>query len=427
MVVIHGIGEQRPMDTVRGFVDAVLPEVERGPKWFSKPDGLTETFELRILQNRAQPRTRFFEYYWAHRPTGTKYAHVLSWARALLWRRPGRVPRHLRGLWWASWASVVVAAAAWIWWATAGGDPAWWTGLLTTVLGMGLQGVVLNYAGDAARYLSPSPANIALRHAIRKEGVALLDALHAERHPTDPSRPLYDRIVVVGHSLGSVIAYDILNAAFHRYARTYERSAEHDQPALKALDEAATDADTWQAAQAAAYAELQELGHPWRVTDLITVGSPLAHAAVLLASDAEELQERIAQRELPRCPPVTDDPTGETTTYSFRVWEPYEDSDGNQHRLRAPHDAAVFAITRWTNLYTPTGGLLRGDFISGPLAPWFGPGIRDVAVRHPSWWVGHSPLAHTAYWSTPRDQVPTKALVDALDLDAAPVVPEEDP
>ena len=61
-----------------------------------------------------------------------------------------------------------------------------------------VQFVLVNYLGDAARYLSPLPGNIKLRQTIRKECIELLQTLHESRR--------YDRIIVVGHSLGSVIA-----------------------------------------------------------------------------------------------------------------------------------------------------------------------------------------------------------------------------
>jgi pimeloyl-ACP methyl ester carboxylesterase len=37
--------------------------------------------------------------------------------------------------------------------------------------------------------------------------------VYSARDDADQSRPLYDKVVIVGHSLGTVIAYDMLNAA----------------------------------------------------------------------------------------------------------------------------------------------------------------------------------------------------------------------
>ena len=53
------------------------------------------------------------------------------------------------------------------------------------------------YLGDAARYFRNSPANVAVRRAIRKDAVDTLDQLHRSRD--------YDRIIVVAHSLGTAV------------------------------------------------------------------------------------------------------------------------------------------------------------------------------------------------------------------------------
>ena len=47
--------------------------------------------------------------------------------------------------------------------------------------------------------------NVAARQTIREAGVDLLTKLHGSGN--------YDRIIVIGHSLGSVIGYDVLNYA----------------------------------------------------------------------------------------------------------------------------------------------------------------------------------------------------------------------
>ena len=88
VVLIHGIGEQRPMETLRGFVSAFLKD----GTYHSKPDMLSDTYELRRLKlrklvsndpakstNPDWPETDFYEYYWAHQMYGTTIAHVMSW------------------------------------------------------------------------------------------------------------------------------------------------------------------------------------------------------------------------------------------------------------------------------------------------------------------------------------------------------------
>jgi hypothetical protein len=109
VLVIHGIGEQKPMETLRSFVSAVLPEVGV----FSKPDTISLSYELRRLTTKLKPEqaTDFFELYWADKVEGTVFRHILQWLRGLLFRIPARVPAHLRALWFVTWLLLVVIAA----------------------------------------------------------------------------------------------------------------------------------------------------------------------------------------------------------------------------------------------------------------------------------------------------------------------------
>ena len=436
VVVIHGIGEERPMDTIRSFVQAVLPEPEQGgEKYFSKPDPLSESFELRKLQNRSQPRTHFYEYYWAYKVEGTKFAHVWSWFSGLLFRKPGRVPRQLQPLWVLSWVLLLiflVAGAVGLFnrpasFARQLAVPPFAVSLASAALLSVVHLVVLGYMGDAARYLSPAPDNIRLRQEIRADGVALLRKLHESGD--------YERVVVVGHSLGSVIAYDILKNFWEECYDTYATPAASTQPALARLEDLGerlrsgdptASLQDYMDAQLSLWKELRSLGNPWLVTDLITLGSPLAHAALLLADDLPDLRSRQRQRELPTDPPdpeVEKVAGGQRNCYSYRVWDGY----GPQQdiKLRAVHYGGLFAFTRWTNLYFPASAGLFGDIVGGPLAPWFGPGIRDIAVSTSNNFRDHTVGAHTTYWLTASPAKPSvasasspalTALITALDL-----------
>ena len=62
------------------------------------------------------------------------------------------------------------------------------------------------FLGDAARYFRATPGNVRVRREIRRLAVNTLDTLHR--------RGTYDRIIVVAHSLGTVVAYDMLRASF---------------------------------------------------------------------------------------------------------------------------------------------------------------------------------------------------------------------
>ena len=70
---------------------------------------------------------------------------------------------------------------------------------------------LLDVVGDAARYLDVAPKNVARRYDILRGGIGLLQKLHEEHDENERGiKYRYGRVVLVGHSLGSVIAYDIL-------------------------------------------------------------------------------------------------------------------------------------------------------------------------------------------------------------------------
>lgn len=443
VVLIHGIGEQKPMDTLRGFVDSVLDPPDPGEEAFwSKPDPLSDLFELRRLQSRGRSgSTHFYEYYWAYKVEGTSLQAVLAWLWSLIWRSTRGLPHSARALIWMARLSLgglcallaTGVAAQWVS-ALQAMSPGDWRWLTAAGLWLVLQGALIHYLGDAARYLSPRPGNIRLRRAIRADGTRLLQALH--------ERGEYERIIVVGHSLGSVIGYDILNAWWQRCheelpgltdetVRAFVRDAlkgDGPQPVLRSelsvLGEAlrpdsdAAALDAFREAQLAAQMELRKLGHPWRVTDFVTLGSPLTHGALLLARSSEEFAARKRQRELPTCPPQRDD-----KGYAYGVKPPVDIGAGKKFTPLLPHHAAAFAVTRWTNLYAPARWGLFGDIVGGPLAGVFGCGIRDIAVRVGGW-RGWTVAAHTAYWrrTTPESGAAAsagsalKVLVDVLAL-----------
>lgn len=443
VIVIHGIGEQKPMSTLRKFVDALLPDppqaettqtnkktnkrYEIEEKYFSKPDSLSELFELRKLQNRTQPRTHFYEYYWAYKVKGTTFTHIRNWLSSLLLRLPWKVPSHLRVLWGISWILMVLGITFWAIFLAGEttiftGVSAFWSAVWMTVILGGLQGLIIHFVGDAARYLSPRPQNINLRQEIRADGVRLLRKLHDSGE--------YERIMVVGHSLGSVIAYDILKHYWQEIHLVYNNPSDHNQNALIELervglalqsDSQNIDVSEYRKSQIKLWWELDELKNPWLVTDFITLGSPLAHASLLLAQDEKDLKSRQRQRELPTCPPVQDKDHKGIPHYAFDVWEKYTSNKG-EHKLKALHHAAPFAVTRWTNLYFPTRWGIFGDFVGGSLKKWFGKGINDISVSTHNKFRNYTPWAHTAYWRKPKKGKTDQALDElrkSLDLNGS--------
>ena len=418
IVVIHGIGNQRPLSMVKGITGALT---KRSDRW-SKPDQLSSSYELRRyqLKRRAErPRTDFFELYWADKVPATKLNHVTSWLRTIALRRPSHLGRSLRPIAYLTWTvvalAILAAVAAIIVLGTDGAqrlyrsasslaDVAWISATLSLV-GAVINGFLLSSLGDAARYLDASPDNISVRQSIRASGVSLLERLHTEGR--------YDRIVVVGHSLGSVVGYDIIRHYWAQVHRTHGSPLKIDQSALKAYQVVLTashlDEQQHRAAQRALWREYRRLGHEWLVTDLVTIGSPLTHAATLLARSPANLSDLIEDLELPTCPPTEG-------AKSFERLERYL-VDGQIRAVRIPTHAAVFAVTRWTNLYVPTRALVFGDPIGGPVAPVFGPGVKDVPVRPSSWW-RRTVLAHTSYWQGKLTDPSLRRLADAIDIES---------
>lgn len=417
IVVIHGIGEQRPLGTIRGFVAAITDGYFR-----SKPDRLSESFELRrlaLVESKTLPPTDVYELYWAHHMRAAKWSTALRWLGRLLFRRPGKIPRGLRALHTALWVLMLAALGALGFSAlrAAGDSGGGLEGFATSAASYApvaafliqwLTGrFVLGYMGDAARYLTPDPENIEARTAIRGEGVRLLRKLHESK--------LYFRVVVVGHSLGSVIGYDVLRHLWDesRMPRFDRPAKQPEAGAFEAESEAVKQpgpkvsrgqaVDEFQQAQHRLWREHRRVGTPWLVTDFITLGSPLAHAELLLEDPHISLEQRRQERELPTCPPTSG---GEPAHYGENR-NTLQDGQVGTWYFRIPNHGAVFTGTRWTNLYFPHRKLVLGDVVGGPLAEVFGAGVRDVAVR-PSTpgWVPHTLASHVMYWKRDPDTTP---------------------
>lgn len=436
VIIIHGVGEQKPMDTLRGFVDSIVGTQEGGKNYYSRPDTLSETLELRRLQAKGRDGARFFEYYWAHEAAGTRFVAVLAWICGLALRSRKDVPSSSFSLWVVVRLMFVVAAvlvvsgwagAAFDWFKTVRAfGVAWCMALVALLI---VHYVLVHYLGDAARYLSPRPANIRLRQSVRAKGIQLLKELH--------ERGEYDRIIVVGHSLGSVIGYDIISRYWVQCAETLSALGDpagqknvrdclkarlplqslvgeklnlaggklkpNDHRSLKAFREA----------QVSAFREQRRLGNPWVISDFITLGSPLTHGMLLLASSAEDFADRKEQRELPTCPPQLDE-----NGYGFAATKPFEIGEGQKFSPVILHDAAPFAVTRWTNFFFPAHAGLFGDFVGGRLAPSFGLGIQDIKVRSSGWRriLDFTLVAHTRYWTRDPDGKTVGRLRNILDL-----------
>jgi hypothetical protein len=126
IVIIHGVGEQRPMDTITAFVRAVWetdPAVSQNGKplpaeTWSRPDVRTGSLELRRITTRQGTKTDafprgvrsdFYELYWADLSAGSTWDQVQAWVTGLLFRNPKTgVPPNLWFAWAGLWAISLV-------------------------------------------------------------------------------------------------------------------------------------------------------------------------------------------------------------------------------------------------------------------------------------------------------------------------------
>ncbi len=444
------------------------------------------------VQERAAV-TEFYEFYWAPRYRTTTLSHVTGWLIPLVLRPLGTFStprlRGPRGV--VRWLPVVVLAVALL--AMAGlatvDAPAWVSVIVLTIgvlaamiigtfLGLvaavkvialcilaGVVGSVLVWGvesissvvgaaatsavalaigtwiasritrslGDAARYLgSDNPDNVEESEVIRTRVLQLLEDLRDARDP-DTGRPRYDRVVLVGHSLGSVIAYDAVRLLWSRSyrelvlpakaatdtascgvrkvesigVRLRSRSAGDQlepgpmasaaEPMGENRDEPpSVSVDEWFAAQRSAglvVADAQNTNGSkrWIVSDLITLGSPLTYADAFMASSEADLADRFTERSLAADPPLPQ-VVRRAAGHPFRLWIP--GPGGGSTRW---HHAAPFATVRWTNAW------FEHDIVGGPVGPHFGPGIRDVSLGGTKWMAGMAfAYPHSSYWVASR-------------------------
>ncbi len=391
VVIVHGMGEKRPMETLDDFAKTALrPRSAQGEtRWdyYSLPAEITDSYEARRF---ASAQAEIYEYHWAFLMTANKFAGAMPMTLRLFLRRASNVPDALLGIWRAVWtvllAILLAIPALFVTGYALNTDvPVWIIGLITSAVVLvfwfglyrmaakALVNKTTTSLVDVARYLDTSPYSYAARRAIRGGLVDLLHALHDGR---------YSRIVVVAHGVGAYISYDALTAF---WAETHKLHAGPPAPVkLAALDslEAAADRliadpdadgalDDFQDRQFALWQGLLQQGNPWRITDFVTVGAPMALGDLLVTrpglfsgfkkSDSElrrELFDGLVRRgALVLCPPRSE-------------------------TLPVDTSHSPFAVTRWTNLWFPViRGSLQGDWFGGAIRPLFGPGIRDIAVQ----------------------------------------------
>ena len=411
VVLIHGIGDQMPMTTLRGFVQAVIAEEQKGGakgKWqvYSEADQTDETFELHTFTvvppedaDPRVPRTDFYEGYWAEEVRGTRLAHVWRWVFRVF--KTGLVgpPRRLRWLYaLAVGLAVLFAAAALALILTPvsqtvlGGPAGVALKAAVAVVAGAASGWLITSLGDFARYTDDHPDNVDMRQAIRQRLVGLLDKLH------DDGR--YGRIVVVGHSLGGIVGYDALRLLWAKRTGgdTGDIPGQADDHAVALAAGHLADPGGLGNFCTSQYGLCEDLGSrripvwktvkgqpqsvqrpAWLVTDLVTLGSPIAYPELLLADgDPAEYRSLVEERQLPKCPPTEVGQPGSGYRY-----HPADPAQGRRY-----HHGSMFAATRWFNAYR------QGDFAGGPVtSDTLGAGVVNQPIAG-----GLPVLSHSSYW-----------------------------
>ena len=434
VVVAHGIGNQLPMDTVRALVDNVFGKksgLAMPAPVYNRMDREAKFLDLRrlmLVKTGKRPRVDFYELYWQPTFGSGSAGAVMGWALRLLRRTPEgsqmrkvvNTVRLAMGLLFL--LACVVAVVGWVLMPKRGWEIAAAT-MPFVLWGLGVarllvSSLLANVVSDASRWFAPGPADIEGRDKVRLQAVELLKGLHGlgANH-----KPRYGRIIVVAHSLGAVVTYDAIRLAFDELRDPAPRKVkdpplagppDQRQPCawnfptgshgdLPGPDGPADDdaraaaratAERYHATQEALHDEQRSMGVSWRVTDFITVGSPLTHARDLLARKDVTLEDRMSENELPTCPPRGEEQHQEAEWK--RKGRPTPLAAGPDGKGRVAfyrgrnepgplhaHEASPFATTRWTNLFIPMTPWLGGDPVGGPVAGVFGSGIIDIAVE----------------------------------------------
>lgn len=423
VVVIHGIGNQQPMDTLRSFVSRLL---EPNDKMYSSPNRLTDNLELRKL-SIGHKNTDFYEFYWANLVKDVPITDILVWMIKLIYTR--RLPERLKSVVWGLRISLpLITFGIYLlgsriallfkdedmFRVTVYGFLGLWLLRSSSNLLLKLvQNTFIQFIGDAVRYTVPTPENIETRSKIRQEGIQLLRKLHEDVDENDPTCRTYDRIVLIGHSLGGIIAYDILSFLWSADNKIFDKTADANILEQNALAEISDyvkgeemDVAHYQTLQNNLFQEQKELGNFWRISDFITLGTPLAHGGFLLAKDDMDFMMKVEQREVAVSPPQMHAEENQFFyAKPFEVEEVFMTESGIastqmvKRSVKLLHSAAQFGVVRWSNFY------FKADYIGGSMRQWFGKGMIDKEIIPVGKTNQNIPVKpHTAYWSAEQPE-----------------------
>src|SRR5260370_956357 len=112
VLVVHGMGSQRALDTVRGVVEAVWLDSDETPgkddkRYWLHPERKNDDLDLSVITTSDVPGTAdhrsvdFHELYWAHLMSETRAVAVLLWLFELVRKGP-RLKPGMQAFWWGA-------------------------------------------------------------------------------------------------------------------------------------------------------------------------------------------------------------------------------------------------------------------------------------------------------------------------------------
>ena len=386
IVVIHGMGNQYPMETITRFAENFFTK-----KIYSAPDRVSGSLDHRKLIGYDGNNNRYdcFEFYWAHLVEEPKMAETLSWIFNILYFKKSSERFKLYKLFLQMFLPVVVLGLLYgIYWYYENCIIGFMSESALIQLGIIFSPIIIYYFlkkrvgvlsksfGDVIRYTVPHPKNIGIRQRISKSAVDFLTNLHADNE--------YDEIAIVGHSLGSIIAYEMIVNTFGNLNKSFGNKSgvtQNDANNIILMNDP----------------ELRRAGlgpeFAWKVNDFITCGSPLCHAHMLMVKNEDAFIKKVDKGEYPVCPANREDlfyPNKEDSNYFIPT-----------------HDS-VFSFMRWTNIF------FTNDAVGGNLKNIFGGDIVDHKEK-PKTYTGIR-NSHSQYWNKDEEPEAFKIIKDALKI-----------
>ncbi len=382
IVVIHGMGNQYPMETITDFVDNLFKiekkddKDDNETKIYSASERITGSFDQRKLIILNNVQYDCYEYYWAHLIKEPSVSDTISWMYNLIWKKESsdRLRSYIPYLKVITlllpvlfilvfylYYLILLSTLYWL--------PIWlhvFVFLIPLVLYYGvryLTRLLTQSFGDVIRYTVPHPSNLEGRQKIANNAVQFLTSLHDKD---------YSRIVIVGHSLGAIIAYEMLINTFGNMNNSFEKG--------KGLDNRD---NIREQTKEESLKEMQDLGWNWKVTDFITCGSPLCHAEMILTKNKALFERKKELGEYPVNPPKR---KGKDLFYL-----------NNRTNKYVPTHDSVFRYVEWNNIH------FKNDIIGGNLSPLFGPDIIDHKAIDPKKYKIIL-QSHTHYWNRTQEE-----------------------